>query len=142
MDCEICCQKFGGNGSLCIVGVVQDWYSLIGSLVIWCGYLTCVFVANSLYVAFIYTYVSLACSYVVFIYLYVSHTCLHIMCVFCLLSATRLHVGDSSRCSMVCCCYYNPTSAPIGNPSMVRLSWDCRSMLFLVCMQFLILCTI
>ena len=65
-----------GMDSLCIFGVVQDWYCLIGSLVIWHGHVTCVFIANALYVAFIYMYVSLACSDVVFNYLYIEHTVL------------------------------------------------------------------
>ena len=36
---------------------------------------------------------------------------------------TRSHVGDRSTCIMVSCRYDNPTSAPIGNPSMVRVRW-------------------
>ena len=112
-----------GMVPLCTFGVVQDWYCLIGSLVIWRGHVTCVFVANALYVAFIYMYISLACSYMVFIYQYVRHTCLCVMCALCLLSMTRSHMRDSSMCNMVCCRYDNPTSAPIGDPSMVILPW-------------------
>ena len=57
-----------GMGSLCIFGVVQDWYCLIGTLVIWHGCLTCVFIANTLYVACIYMYVS-TCVFICGIYL-------------------------------------------------------------------------
>ena len=57
----MCCQIFGGNGSLYSFGVVQDWCCLIGSLAIQDGHLTCIFVANTLYMAFIYTYISPAC---------------------------------------------------------------------------------
>ena len=114
--------------SLCIFGVVQDWYCLIGSLVIWHSHVTCVFIANVSYIAFIYIYVSLACSYMVFIYLYISCMCSCIMCALHPLSVTWSHVRDSSTCNIVCCCYNNPISAPIGNPSMLRLL--CRSMLF------------
>ena len=46
------------------------------------------------------------------------------------LSITWSHMRHSSMCNMVCCHYENPTSAPIGDPSMVRLPWACRSMLF------------
>ena len=114
-----------GMGSLCIFGVVQDWYCLIGSLVIWRGHLTCVFIANTSYMAFIYMYISLLCSYVVllFIYLYISCMCSHIMCAFHPLSMTWPRVGDSSTCIMVCCRYDNPTSAFIGDPSVVTLPW-------------------
>ena len=104
---------------LCIFGVVHDWNCLIGSLVIQHGHLTCNFVAYTSYVVYIYMYISLACSYVVFIYPYISH----VRCAFRLLSATYSHMGDTSTCSMVCCRYNNPTSAPIGDPNMVRLSW-------------------
>ena len=83
-------------------GVVRDWNCLIGSLVIQCSHLTCIFAGNTLYMAFIYMYISLACSYVVFIYPYVSHMCSCIRCMFHLLSATQSHMGDSSMCSMVC----------------------------------------
>ena len=122
-DCEICCQNFGGNGFPMYFGVVQDWYCLIGSLVIWRGRLTCVFIANALYMAFIYMYISLACSYMVFIYPYISHMCSCVTCVFHSLSMTWSHMGDRFTCSMVCCLYNNIASAPIGNPIMVRLPW-------------------
>ena len=104
-------------------GVVQDWYCLIGSLVIWRGHDTCVFIVNASYAAFIYTYISLACLSMVFICPYISHMCSRITCAFHLLSTTQSHVGDSSTYSMVCCHYDNPTSAPIGDPSMERLPW-------------------
>ena len=110
-----------GMVSLFIFGVVQDWYCLIGSLVIWHSHVTCVFIANASYMAFIYTYVSLACLYVVFIYPYISHTCLWITCKLRPLRMTYLHMRDSSTCNMVCCRYDNPTSAPVGDPIMVRL---------------------
>ena len=112
-----------GMVSLCIFGVVQDWYCLVDSLVVLCSHVTCTFVANTLYVSFIYTYISLACSYMVFIYSYISHTRLCIACVFRLLGMAWLHVRDSSTCNMVCCCNDNPTSAPIGDPSVARLPW-------------------
>ena len=54
-----------GMVSLCVSGVVQDWYCLIDSLVIWHSHVTCVFIANTWFMAFIYTYISLVCSYVV-----------------------------------------------------------------------------
>ena len=69
-----------GMVSLYIFGVVQDWYCLLGSLVIWHGCVTYGFIANALYVAFIYMYVSLACSYVVLNYSYIEHTCSHVAC--------------------------------------------------------------
>ena len=118
--------NFGGNGFpmyfWCCAGLVL----LIGSLVIWHGHLTYVFVANALYMAFIYMYIILACSYVVLIYPYFSCMCLCVMCAFHLLSLTQSHMGDSSTCIMVCCHYDNHTSAPIGNPSMVRLPWGLK----------------
>ena len=43
-----------GMGSLCLFGVVHDWYCLIDSLVIWHSHVTCVFIANT-------SYISLAC---------------------------------------------------------------------------------
>ena len=112
-----------GMVSLCIIGVVQDWYCLIDSLVVLCSHVTCVFVANALYMAFIYTYVSLVCLYVVFIYLYVSHTCSCVACVRHLLHMTWSHMRDSSTCNMVCCHNDNPTSTPIGDPSVAGLPW-------------------
>ena len=60
---------------LCIFGVVQVWYCLIGSLVNAHGRVTCALIDNALYVVFIYMYVSCACLYMVFTYLYVSHMC-------------------------------------------------------------------
>ena len=54
---------------------------------------------------------------------YVSHMCSCIMCVFHLLSITWSHMGDTSTCSMVCCCYENPTRVPICDPIMLRLLW-------------------
>ena len=51
-----------GMVSICIFGVVQDWYCLIDSLVIWCSHVRCVFVSNASDVAFIYMYISLVCS--------------------------------------------------------------------------------
>ena len=42
-----------GMLSLCIFGLVQDWYCLIYSLVIWHSCVTCVFIANASYEAFI-----------------------------------------------------------------------------------------
>ena len=56
---KIVAKLLVGMVSLCIFGVVQDWYCLIDSLVIWHSHVTCVFIANTLYVAFIYMYVSL-----------------------------------------------------------------------------------
>ena len=112
-----------GMVSLCIFGVVQDWYCLIGSLVILHSHVTCTFIANTSYVAFIYMYISLVCSYMVFIYSYISHMCSRIVCMLHLLSMTWSHVRNSSMCNMVCCHNDNPTSAPIGDPSMARLPW-------------------
>ena len=112
-----------GMVSLCIFGVVQDWYCLIDSLVILCSRVTCAFIANTSYMAFIYMYISLACSYVEFIYLYVSHTCSCIVHVLHLLSMAWSHVRDCSMCIMVCCWHDNPTSAAIGYPNMARLPW-------------------
>ena len=109
-----------GMVSLCIFGVVQDWHCLIDSLFVWCSHVTCTFIANTLYMAFIYMYISLACSYMGLIYPYVIHMCSYVACVLCPLWS---HLRDSSTCNMVCCHYNNPTSAPIGNPSMVRLPW-------------------
>ena len=109
--------------SLCIFGVVHDWYCLIDSLVILHSRVTRVFIADTSYVAFIYTYISLACSYVVFIYSYISHMCSCIVHVLHPLSMTWSHVRDSSMCHMVCCHNDDPTSAPIGDRSMARLPW-------------------
>ena len=103
--------------------VEKDWYCLIDSLVILHSHVTCAFVANALYAAFIYAYVSLVCLYMVFIYSYVSCMCSCIAHMLCPLSATRSHMRDSSTCNMVCCHNNNPTSAPIGDPSMARLPW-------------------
>ena len=64
-----------GIVSLCIFCVVQDWYCLIDSLVIWHSHVTCVFIANTSHMEFFYMYVSLVCSYIVFNYLYVSSMC-------------------------------------------------------------------
>ena len=50
-----------GMVSLCIFGVVQDWYCLKDSLVILHSCVTCVFIANTSYMALIYMYISLAC---------------------------------------------------------------------------------
>ena len=119
-----------GMVSLCIFGVVQDWYCLIDSLVILHSHVTCAFIANTSYVAFIYMYISLACLYVVFIYLYVSHMCSCIVHVLHLLSMTQSHVRDRSTCHMVCYCNDNPTSAPIGDRSMARLPWVMHHMIF------------
>ena len=69
-----------GMVSLCIFGVVQDWYCLIDSLVVWCSRATCVFIANASYMASIYMYISLPCSYVEFNYLYAECTCSYIVC--------------------------------------------------------------
>ena len=96
-NCEICCQTFGGNG--------------------------CTFYANAPYIAFIYMYIRFMSSYVVFIYLYISHLCSCIVHMLCPLSVTWSHVRDSYMCNMVCCHNDNPTSAPIGDPSMARLPW-------------------
>ena len=77
-----------GIGSLCIFVVVHDWNCLISSLVIQRSHLTCIFVADTLYMAFIYIYMSLAWSYVVFNCLYVEHTCLCGACALCPLSTS------------------------------------------------------
>ena len=74
-------KLFMGMVSLCIFGVVQDLYCLIDNLVVWRSHVTCVFIANTSYVAFIYMYISLVCSYVVFNYTYVECTCSCIVCV-------------------------------------------------------------
>ena len=130
-----CVAKFlVGMVSLCIFGVEQDWYCLIDSLVVLCSHVTCTFIANTLYMASIYMYISLACLYMVFIYPYVSHMCSCIAHMLHLLSMTQSHVRDSSTCNMVCCHYDNPTSAPIGNPSMARLPWGLYKHAILACL--------
>ena len=123
-----------GMVSLFIFGVVQVWYCLIGSLVIVRGCVTHVLVANASFMAFIYMYISHVCPYVVFIYSYVSHMCSCIACMLCLSSMTQLLVRDSSKCNMVCCCYDNPTNAPMGNPSMARLPWGLEKHAILTCL--------
>ena len=116
-----------GTVSLCIFGVVQDWYCLIGSLVIWCGHVSCVFIANALYVAFIYMYVSLACLYMVYIYLYISHMCSCIACVLlsvehilCLSRMTWSHVMHSAMCNIVWFHRDNPTRRRDGVPDIIE----------------------
>ena len=54
-----------------------------------------------------------------------THTLVVHVCALCarFVSITWSHVGDRSTCIMVCCHYDNPTSAPTGDPSMVRLPW-------------------
>ena len=128
--------------SLCIFGVVKVWYCLIGSLVIVCGHVSHVFVANTLYMAFIYMYVSHVCPYVVFISSYISHTCSWIACMLCPSIMSQLLMRDSSTCNMVCCCHDNPTNDPIGDPGMARLPWGLQKHAILTCLQFLLLCTI
>ena len=112
-----------GMVSLCIFVVVQDWYCLIDSLVILHSCVACAFIANTLYVAFIYMYVRLACSYMVFIYSYISHMCSCIVHMLHLLTVTQSNMRDSFMCNIVCCFNDNPTSAPLGDPSMARLPW-------------------
>ena len=82
---KIVAKLLVGMVSLCILSVVHDWYCLIGSLVILHSHDTHMLIANTLYMAFIYMYVSHACSYVVFIYSYISHMCSCIAHVLCLL---------------------------------------------------------
>ena len=94
-------QILVGIVALCIFGVVQDWYCLIGSLVILHSHVTVALIANASYVEFVYTYVSLACSYMVFIYLYISHTCSCIAHVLCPLSMTPSHMRDISMCGLL-----------------------------------------
>ena len=78
---KIVAKVLVGMVSLCIFGLVQDWYSLIGSSVVWCDHVTCVFVANASYMAFIYMYIIHSCSYVIYNYLYIEHMCLCVVCV-------------------------------------------------------------
>ena len=80
-----------GMVSLCIFGVVQDWNCLIDSLVIWRSHVTCVFIANASYMAFIYMYISLVCLYMVFNYSNVECTCLCIACALHPLSTSIVH---------------------------------------------------
>ena len=55
----------------CCVGLV-----LLGSLVILHSHVTHALIANTLFMAFSYTYISHPCLYMVFIYSYISHMCL------------------------------------------------------------------
>ena len=88
---KIVAKLLVGMVSLCIFGVVQDWYCLIGSLVILCSRVTHALIANVSYMAFIYTYVSCACSYMVFIHSYVRHMCSCSVHVLCLLHTSFIH---------------------------------------------------
>ena len=106
--------------SLCIFGVLQVWYCLIGSLVILHGHVTHKIAANASYMAFIYTYISHACSYMVLIYSDVSHTCLCIACMLHLSSMTWLHVTHSAMCNIVWFRWDNPTRRPDGVPGIVE----------------------
>ena len=53
---KIVAKLLVGMVSLCIFGVVQDWYCLIDSSVIWHSHVTCVFIPNTSYMAFIYVH--------------------------------------------------------------------------------------
>ena len=112
-----------GMVSLCIFGVMKDWYHLIDSLDVLCSCVTCEFIASASYMACIYMYVSLACLYMVFIYSYISHKCLYVVHVLHPFSMPQSYVRDTSICNMVCCCNNDPTSAPIGDANVARLPW-------------------
>ena len=74
-------KRFGGNKFPMYFGVVQDWYCLIGRLVISHGHVTCVFVANPSYAGlFTYTLVLCVCAWYIFthtlvIYVHALHVC-------------------------------------------------------------------